>query len=61
MSPRDQRVPTCGHYVSWWDGEAEFTCELPEDHDPPDVHSDGGTWWDECGDQVDEPIATVSN
>jgi hypothetical protein len=54
-------VPMCGHYVSWWNGEWEAWCYLPEDHDPPDVHSDGGTWWGWDGYEVDEPRTTQSN
>lgn len=35
----------CGKFVSWWDGEYEGTCELPEGHAGP--HYDGISCFDD--------------
>lgn len=35
----------CARFVSWWDGEYEGECELPEGHGGP--HFDGLSWYDD--------------
>lgn len=41
----------CGKFVSWWNGEYEGTCELPEGHAGP--HYDGISCFDNEGDEVE--------
>lgn len=44
-------VVVCGRFVSWWAGEYEGNCELPDGHDGD--HWDGLSWFDddlECTD-----------
>jgi hypothetical protein len=45
----DQGI-TCASRVSWWDGEYEGECELPEDHEGP--HTDGLSHWDDDGEEI---------
>jgi hypothetical protein len=47
-------IRACGRIVSWWDGEYEGECVLPEGHEPNDVHYDEmGSWFDDLNDEVD--------
>ncbi len=41
----------CNKSVSWWDGEYEGTCELPEGHEGP--HYDGMSCFTDDGDEVE--------
>jgi len=45
-------TPVCGKFVSWWDGEYEGECELPEGHDGD--HNDGLSWYDDDGRNTDD-------
>lgn len=47
---QDQRPAICNRFVSWWDGEYEGNCELPEGHEGP--HWDGMSWFDDEGKEV---------
>lgn len=40
----------CTASVSWWSGEYEGDCELPEDHTGD--HFDGMAWFNDDGDLV---------
>lgn len=42
---------TCNAFVSWWDGEYEGNCELPEDHEGD--HFDGLSWFNDDRDCTD--------
>lgn len=53
MQPTSPEAKPCGAFVSWWEGEYEGNCELPEGHDGP--HFDGLSWYDDDMEQVDEP------
>lgn len=41
----------CGKSVSWWDGEYEGTCELPEGHKGP--HYDGISCFNDDSEEVE--------
>ena len=41
----------CGRFVSWWDGEYEGECELPEGHGGH--HHDGLSWFNDDGEMHD--------
>lgn len=43
-------VPTCGRFVSWWDGEYEGFCLLDDSHDGD--HFDGSVWFDDDGEDT---------
>ena len=43
--------PTCGRFISWWDGEYEGNCELPEGHDGD--HYDGLSWFNNDNENTD--------
>lgn len=43
----------CGAFVSWWDGEYEGNCCLPDGHDGP--HYDGVSWFNEDREEVNPP------
>lgn len=40
----------CGEFVSWWDGEYEGSCELPDGHEGH--HWDGQSCYDDIGDEA---------
>jgi hypothetical protein len=40
----------CNYFVSWWDGEYEGNCELPENHEGP--HYDGLSWYNDDWEEV---------
>lgn len=42
---------TCGKFVSWWNGEYEGECELPEGH--AGDHFDGLSWFNDDGENTD--------
>lgn len=44
----------CNEFVSWWDGEYEGNCEMPEGHRPSNLHYDGMSYFDDDGDEVRE-------
>jgi len=46
------QVSACAEFVSWWDGEYEGECELPEGHDGD--HYDGLSWYDDDGRCTDD-------
>ncbi len=41
----------CGYSVSWWDGEYESTCQLPEGHQGP--HHFGMSCFDDDSQEVE--------
>lgn len=46
-------VKRCAQFVSWWDGEYEGECELPEGHRGP--HFDGLSWYDDDMNEQEQP------
>jgi hypothetical protein len=46
----DAAAPVCGKAVSWWDGEYEGECELPEGHEGD--HFDGISWFNDDGEDT---------
>lgn len=42
---------TCGEFVSWYNGEYEGYCELPDQHEGD--HFDGMSWYDDDGESTD--------
>jgi len=40
--------------VSWWDGEYEGNCEMPEGHSPDNLHYDGMAYFDDDHEEVRE-------
>lgn len=48
---KDSEGVACARFVSWWDGEYEGTCELPEGHQGP--HYDGMSCFDDDGEQIE--------
>lgn len=45
------KVKLCEQPVSWWDGEYEGNCELPEGHEGD--HYDGMSWYNDDHDNTD--------
>src|SRR5690242_9518290 len=48
------RRKTCYRTLSWWGGEYEGNCELPQDHGG-EIHWDGSYWYDEEHEEVYDP------
>lgn len=52
-------MKACGRLVSWWDGEYEGNCVMPEDHTPTNLHYDGMVYFDEDHEEVPEESIPV--
>lgn len=45
-------MKACGQLVSWWDGEYEGNCVMPEGHAPTNLHYDGMSYFDDDHEEV---------